>query len=155
MFLCSGISCCSDFSITATSHAARENISRLVAPRNLCWWSLSFEILLFCRFLSFPNASAATYWCLLRRFNLERSSFSFKAANNLFNYGNYLLKSTMRAVVSPGRTLRFEGRETTASNRLLLRSSRRPAAPWTNKLTLHRQNLLRLSRIGLRLHLLP
>ena len=39
---------------------------------------------------------------------------------------------TVRAVVrvSPGRTLRNEERKTTASSRLLLWSSRRPA-PWT------------------------
>ena len=31
----------------------------------------------------------------------------------------YFRNLTMRAVVSPGRTLRYEGRETTASSRLL------------------------------------
>ena len=31
----------------------------------------------------------------------------------------YKVKHTLRAVVSPGRTLRFDGKETTASNRLL------------------------------------
>ena len=32
----------------------------------------------------------------------------------------YLLFSTLQAVVSPGHTLRYEGRETTASTRVLL-----------------------------------
>ena len=41
---------------------------------------------------------------------------------------------TMPAMVSVGRKLRYEGRETTASYRPLLWLSRCPA-PWTNKLT--------------------
>ena len=46
---------------------------------------------------------------------------------------SYRTPTTLQAVVSPGRTLSYEGRETTASIRLLLWSSRRPAL-WTIKL---------------------
>ena len=46
---------------------------------------------------------------------------------------SYRTPTTLQAVVSPGRTLSYEGRETTASIRLLLWSSCRPAL-WTNKL---------------------
>ena len=48
----------------------------------------------------------------------------------------YKVYGTLQAVVSPGRTLHYEGKETTASIRLLLWSIRRPAL-WTNKLTLN------------------
>ena len=56
----------------------------------------------------------------------------------IFNtFGHEILPvDTLQAVVSPGRTLRYEGRDTTASIRLLLWSSRLPAL-WTNKLTLN------------------
>jgi len=55
--------------------------------------------------------------------------------NNCFSK-IHLVGHTLQAVVSPGPTLRYEGRETTASIRLLLWSSRRLAL-WTNKLTVN------------------
>ena len=43
----------------------------------------------------------------------------YTAQLSCFLFRRYNQKFTLRAVVSPGRTLRFDGKETTASNRLL------------------------------------
>ena len=90
--------------------------------------------------------------------NQQKSSTLKQGAKNLL-FGTVKIKNrkpfstllcTLRAVVSPGWTLRCEGRETTAIASLIGRR----LASWTSKLTLNRQNLfknkLRLSRIFLR-----
>ena len=82
----------------------------------------------------------------------------FPVISPLINPTTSLTLPRKHWVVSPGKTLRYERRETTTSNHLLLWSSRRPAL-WTNKLTLNMwilfESKFRLSRICLRLQLLP
>lgn len=87
----------------------------------------------------------------------SRHFFSLPGYQNLLHFVSLwtLISSLARSdcslqtVVSPGRALRCEGRETTASIGLLLWSSRRPAL-WTNKLIFKHVNPVWKQRLGSR-----
>ena len=53
------------------------------------------------------------------RINLFSLLFSLYVLFCSFEWIFFRVNGTLRAVFSPGRTLRFDGKETTASNRLL------------------------------------
>ena len=67
-------------------------------------------------------------------FSLSKVQQFFQKINLKHTWKKGIQLYILQAAVFPGRTLRYEGRETTASNRFLFWSSRRPAQ-WTNKLT--------------------